>query len=143
MPSPTDFPAKGRVLRVEGDVVVFCPANTKYEMHLRPVGGSYSGPVNQPVSLLIRAVGRKLLTVPSGGNFVAPIFGPPKTIQGRVKFVDATHAVIHAGVTVIVALPGEDSSIDLNNGSITVGQMLNAIVLAGATCELVPTLAAV
>lgn len=139
MASPADFPAKGKIIRIEGDSVVFVPSNTNYELLLK---GTYAGPLNTLVYLQIRAVGRKLLTVPSGGNFIAPIFGPPKTIQGRVKYADATQVVIQAGAPITVALPTADSAIDLNNGSVTVGQMLNAIVLAGATFELAPATAA-
>lgn len=125
------------MLRVEGDHIVFNPSGTNYELLLK---GTWSGPSpvgGGPVTLIIRAQGRKLLTVPSGGNFVAPIFGPPKTVQGRVRFVDGTTVVVHAGVPVVVKLPGEESAIDLNNGQITVGQMVNVIVLPGATFEVV------
>jgi hypothetical protein len=134
MASPADFPARGKVIRVEGDHIVFAPVNTNYEMHLK---GSYDGPLGVPVLLLIRAEGRKLMTVPSGGNFVAPIFGTPKTFQGRVRYADESQVVIHAGVPVVVKLPAAEDALDLANGSVTVGQMLNAIVLAGASFEVV------
>jgi hypothetical protein len=131
-PQPTDFPAKGKITRTTADGVVFIPAGTNYELHLK---GDYRGELDVPVEIFIRAQGRKLLTVPAGGNFVAPIFGPPKTIQGRVRYVDNTQAVIHGGVPIIVKLPGAEDGIDLNNGQITVGQMANVIVMPGASFE--------
>jgi len=137
MPAPTDFPARGKVLSSDGQHIIFAPSNTNYQLQLK---GAYSGPVgagHAPVYLLIRATGRKLLTVASGGNFVAPIFGTPKTFQGRVKYADETQVVIHAGVPVIVKFPANEDALDLANGSVTVGQMLNAIVFPGAFFELV------
>jgi hypothetical protein len=130
----TDFPAKGKIIRTTADGVVFVPSGTNYEMELK---GEYRGELNVPVELLIRAQGRKLLTVPAGGNFVAPIFGPPKTVQGRVLFVDNAQAVVHAGVNILVKLPTAEDGIDLNNGQISERQMVNVIVFPGATFEVV------
>jgi hypothetical protein len=138
MPSVTDFVAKGKVTSVNGGMIVFTPTGTNYELHL-VAGKDYSGPVGVPVEGWIKVQGRKMLTVPSGGNFIAPIFGPPKTIQGRVKYVDEKNVVIFASTNIIVELPGENSSIDLNDGQIAVGRMVNVIVFAGATFELATT----
>lgn len=140
MAAATDFLARGKVLRNDGDRIVFSPAGTNYELHLM---GSYSGPLNVPVSLRIRAKGRKLMTVPSGGNFVAPIMGTPRTFQGRIRFADETQVVVHAGVPVVIELPAEEEALDLAEGAVTVGEMLNAIVHPGASFEYVPEAAAV
>jgi hypothetical protein len=137
MPSVTDFVARGKVTKVTGGTVVFAPTGTNYELHL-VTGKDFPGPIGVPVEGWIKVHARKMLTVPSGGNFIAPIFGPPKTIQGRVKFVDDKNLVIHAGTNIIIELPGENSAIDLNDGQIAVGRMVNAIVFAGATFELAP-----
>ena len=135
MAAATDFVAKGKVLRADGNRVVFAPAGTNYELHLE---GSYDGPLNVPVSARIRAKGRKLMTVPSGGNFVAPIQGTPRTFQGRVRYADESQVVIHAGVPVLIELPTEEDALDLADGAVTVGEMLNAIVYPGVSFELVP-----
>jgi hypothetical protein len=94
-------------------------------------------PLNKPVELRIRVQARKVYTVPSGGNFVAPIFGPPKTIQGRVRWADESgqRLVVHAGVPVLVELPPADSGIDLDEGPITVGRMVNVVALPGASAS--------
>ncbi len=134
MPSLADFTARGKVTTVNDNSVVFAPKDTSYELHLL-TKGRYDGPVNIPIDARVRTVVRKLLTVPSGGGFVSPIFGPPKTVQGRVVHVEDGAIVVQAGLPFILELPQADHALDLNNGPITVGLMANAIVMAGATLE--------
>ncbi|MGB7157915.1 MAG: hypothetical protein WBD40_07600 [Tepidisphaeraceae bacterium] len=138
MPSLADFTARGKVTAVNDGSVVFQPKDTNYQLHL-VTKGRYDGPVNVPVSALVRATVRKLLTVPSGGAFIAPIFGPAKTVQGRVRHVEEGTIVAQAGLPVILELPKADHALDLNSGPIGVGSMVNAIVLPGATFEPVGT----
>ena len=135
MPTPADFPAKGKVLAKTDDAVTFAPAGSNYELSLLIPGG-YSGPMNVPVDGLIRMRGRKLLTVPSGGNFISPIFGRPNTVQGRVKYADDKLVVLHASCPIVVELPTSDNALDLNNGPVTVGCMVNITICAGASFEL-------
>jgi hypothetical protein len=135
MAQPTDFPARGKVIKVNSDSVVFAPANTNYELLLQtPV--RYDGPVGQPIHVFIRAKARKVYTVPSGGGFVAPIFGPPRIVQGRTLFVSDTILVIRAGVPIIVEIPKNDLAIDLDDGAIALGNMVNATIFPGVTFEL-------
>ena len=134
MPSLADFTARGKVTVVNDGSVVFAPKDTNYELHL-VTKGRYDGPVNIPVDARVRVVVRKLLTVPSGGGFVSPIFGPPRTVQGRVRHVEDGAIVVQAGMPFVLELPSADHALDLNNGPITVGLMANAIVMPGATFE--------
>jgi len=138
MPSPTDFPAKGRVIDVRDTLVVFQPAGTAYELHLQTVS-PYTGPTDQIIECFIRVKARKVYTVPSGGNFVTPIQGTPRIIQGRVQFVDNTTVVVHAVVPMIVELPLADTQIELSEGRITTGHMLNVVMLPGAAMEVIQT----
>src|SRR5919107_1705119 len=78
--------SRGKITQVRDPAVVFAPSGTNYELHLAAPG--YDGPVGMLTEGVIRVTARKVWTVPSGGNFVAPIFGPPRTIQGRVKALD-------------------------------------------------------
>lgn len=137
MPSVTDFAARGKVIGVEPGRIVFQPSNTNYEWHLAAAtgAGDWTGPRNEPVELVIRVNARKVYTVPTGGNFVQPIFGPPRIIQGRVKHVDGNTLVVHAAVPFVVTLPQADHAIDLNDGQIQVGRMANVVALPGATFE--------
>ena len=136
MPSPSDFPTRGKVTAVQDGQVTFIPRDTTYEMFLK-TAKPYTGPVNAPVDALIRLSARKVYTVPSGGNFITPIFGPPKIVQGRVRYLDERLLVVQAGAKVIVELPGGDSAIDLGNGAITINTMVNVVALPGAMFELV------
>ena len=134
MENGQDFSARGRVVEVTDDSVVFHPTGTNYQLHLK-TESRYDGPVDEPVRCNIRVVARKVWTVPSGGLFIAPIFGPPKTIQGRVTRLDAREMVVHAGTSFRVALPAVDSGIELAEGAIAVGWMVNLTALLGATAE--------
>jgi hypothetical protein len=142
MPSPLDFPARGKILSVSGNIVIFNPAATTYEIQL--VNQGPQAPVASPatVSCYIRLQARKVWTMASGGNFITPIFGPPRVVQGRVRYLDETQAVIQAGAPVILTWPPESNAFDLVNGDIQPGVMINATLLQDATFELaapVPT----
>jgi hypothetical protein len=136
MPSPNDFPARGKIIEVNGDRIVFAPSNTTYQLHLLKSGGAMPEVSDRPMEIFIRVQARKVYTVPSGGNFVQPIFGPPRIIQGRVKFADDRTIVVHAGVTIICDLPAADTAIDLDEGLIQVGRMANVVALPGATFQM-------
>jgi hypothetical protein len=125
--------ATGKVIRLESGKVVFTPAGTSYELHLEIP--SYTGSLNTPTRCLIRAKARKVYTVPSGGNFITPIFGPPRIVQGRVRSADQRSLVVHAAVPIHVELPGPDSAIDLDEGPITVGKMVNVVCEPGVRVE--------
>jgi hypothetical protein len=130
----TDFPARGTVTEIKPDAVVFNPINTNYQLHLL-TSTRYTGPVGELITAFIRAKARKIYTVPSGGGFVAPIFGPPRTIQGRALYVEDTAIVLRAGVPIIVELPASDDALDLAVGPIAVGAIINAVALPGVTFE--------
>jgi hypothetical protein len=131
-----EFTSPGKVIAVNDGLLVFAPRGTTYELHLKPQG-HYAGPQNTPVEAVVRVRARKVWTVPSGGNFIVPIVGTPRIVQGRVKRVGERQIVVHAGATFLVDLPAADSAIDLPNGVITVGRMVNVTALPGATVEIV------
>jgi hypothetical protein len=129
------IPARGKVTRSTGDSVVFAPTGTNYELHLRVPSNRFDGPVGTPIEGVIRVQARKVYTVASGGNFLQPIFGPPRIIQGRVRAIEDGRIVVHAGAPIVVDLPAEPHAIDLNRGPITVGSMVNVVALPGAWVE--------
>jgi len=137
----TDFPARGRVTEAKPDGVIFAPSNTTYLLQLQ-TATRYDGPLNELIGAFVRAKARKIYTVPSGGGFVAPIFGPPRIIQGRTLYVDDGNIVIRAGLPIIVEIPTDDDAIDLSVGPIAVGALVNAVVFPGASFELSPAPAA-
>jgi hypothetical protein len=125
--------ARGRVSGKRDNLVVFAPHGTNYELHL--VAPDYSGPVERLGKGVVRVTARKVWTVPSGGNFIAPIFGPPRIVQGRVRALDERTLVVQAGTPVVVELPEDPSGIDLANGPIVVGALVNVTALPGARFE--------
>ena len=129
-------PAKGKIVesRDGGGVVVFNPRGTNYEMHL-DVAGGYGGPLKKPVGGVVRVKARKVYTVPSGGNFVVPILGQPRIIQGRVMAVSETQIVVHAGGPVLVDLPDDGHAVDLANGPVAEGSIVNVVAFPGASFE--------
>ena len=135
MASSSDFVTSGKIISSDGEMVVFNPRGTTYQLHLRSAGPAPAG--SGPVEARIRVEGRKVWTVPSGGNFISPIVGPPRIIQGRVKYMDERTLVVQAGAHVIVDLPAADSAVDLANGAIAVGNMVNVTALPGARIEFV------
>lgn len=128
------IPARGKVTSAADGRVKFVPGNTAYELHL--AAPNYAGPVNVLVDGVIRVTARKAYTVPSGGLFISPIYGPPKTLQGRVQALHGNTIILQAGVPVHVELPPESSGVELANGPITVGSLVNVVALPGATFEL-------
>jgi hypothetical protein len=127
---------RGKVTAVKDGLVRLAPSGTNYELHL--VTQADPGSAGQLVEGVVRVRARKVWTVPSGGNFIAPIFGPPRTIQGRVKSLADREIVVHAGVPIVVELPAEEQGYDLACGPIAVGAMVNIVALPGATLELLP-----
>lgn len=135
--TPIDCPTHGKIIELlDDDAVVFAPHGTSYELRLRS-DGRYAGSVNTPVEVVIRATARKVWTVPSGGNFISPIKGPPKIIQGRVTFADERQLVVRAGAMFLIDLPSAEHAVDLPYGPITVGHMVNVTAMPGATIEIV------
>jgi hypothetical protein len=136
MSQPTLAPilgvATGRFLRSSGTSSVFSPNNTTYELTI----DGPSVPLNTSIRVTLVAVGRKVLTMPSGGNFVSPIQGPPRVVQGRVLAIEGDSLVVQAGVPIRIKLPADESAVDLNNGSIAVGQTVNVTLRPGVTFTL-------
>jgi hypothetical protein len=125
MATVSDFPARGKIIAMHGRIVVFAPSGTNYELRLEAEGSLDTAQIGVVTEGLIRVAARKVWTVPSGGNFISPIFGPPRTIQGRIRFLDEERMVVQAGVPVIVALPADPSVYDLVRGNLVVGGLVN------------------
>jgi hypothetical protein len=130
----TVITTRGKVTGIAGDVIKFAPSNSNYDLHL--VSPSYAGPLNALVDGVIRVKARKAYTVPSGGNFISPIYGSPRIIQGRVRAVEGNSIVVQASTPIHVDLPAEASAVELANGPIAVGSLVNVVALPGATFQL-------
>lgn len=134
MATMTGQAAKGKVTSARQGVITFIPSGTSYELHLTAADGDV--PLNTLLEGVIRVTARKIWTVPSGGNFIAPIFGTPRIVQGRVRWLDETTLVVQAGAPIVVDLTPNDRTLDLANGPIAVGSLVNVTCLPGARFEL-------
>jgi hypothetical protein len=138
MAAPTEttsaFPARGKVIERRGsDRVVFAPSSTNYELEL--LADNYQGPVNVLTDGHVRVMARKIWTVSSGGNFISPVLGSPRTIQGRIRSLGDRSLVVQAGCPIIVDFPSLESGIDLASGPLHVGAMVNIMAMPGARFE--------
>jgi hypothetical protein len=122
--------------------IVFVPTGTNYQHHLEFAdageGGSGLGGLREGsvVRGLVRLKARKVYTVVAGGNFVAPILGTPRTIQGEVVGIGEGYVVVQAGAKFVVELPEETgASVELGHGAIEVGTRVNVVAMPGAWFE--------
>jgi hypothetical protein len=142
MPSISDFPARGKILSVTDRMVVFAPSNTNYELHLEAAGPLEGVKIGVVLDAIIRATARKIWTVPSGGGFIEPIYGPPRRVQGRVRYLEEGWMVVQAGTPIVVSLPADPEVFDLPNGQLIVGGLVNVSALPGVTIEVLTAVVA-
>ena len=136
MPASTEmtssFPARGKVIERRGsDRIVFAAQNTNYELEL--LADNHTAPLNVLTDGHVHVTARKIWTVPSGGNFISPVLGPPRTIQGRIRVLGDRSIVVQAGCPIVVEFPTLESGIDLANGPMQVGAMVNIMAMPGAS----------
>ena len=127
---------KGVILRQENGVVVFRPLDTSYEHYLELAGGTFGGELGRNVRAIIRVRARKVYTVLSGGNFVQPILGTPRIVQGRVVALEGNTLYVKSISLFAVELPTGRDSIDMAQGELAVNTMVNVTALPGAAIEL-------
>ena len=136
MAAATEYPVQGVVRSVGAGTIAINPAGTTYEVHLKLDGASALA-AGTVVRGIIQVKGRKVWTVSAGGNFVTPITGEPRVVQGRVMRADAARLVVQAGLSVTVELPQEATAYDLVNGPVGVGSLVNITLFPGASFEMI------
>jgi hypothetical protein len=95
--------------------IKFLVPNTSYELH---VG-------------VIRVKARRIDAVGTGGQFVEPVFGRPRRVQGTVIRAESGAVVVDAGVPIHVTPTDERQSPD----QFQPGTLVSMDVLDGATFE--------
>lgn len=125
---------KGVILVQQDGYVIFRPIDTSYEHHLIAPAG-FHAEAGRNVRAVIRVKARKVYTVMSGGNFVQPILGQPRIIQGRVVTLEGGTLYVKAGSLFAVELPTGRDTIDMANGEPAVGSLVNVVALPGATID--------
>jgi len=137
-PSPTSKIDPGLVRGVLNAVVpaagnkpahiILSIPNTSYELHLIPTA-PVSAAIGKRLIGTIRAQARRIDVVGTGGQYVEPVMGRPRRVQGTVLRAEAGAVVVDAGVPVHV-IPTDSRQ---NAEQFPVGQLVSFDVLAGAT----------
>ncbi len=141
--TPTAVPAPRTPSEARGVLVDSSPTRTivsfpgtNYELHLEPERAP-STPKGKRVIGLIKGQARRVDNVRSGGQFVEPVMGRPRIVQGRVVEVNpSTGGPGSGGGTITVQAP---MPIILKLGDLQradqfkVGDLVNTHVLPGAT----------
>ena len=105
---------------------------THYELHLESDSSSVPGSY---INGTVCVQARKVWTICAGGSFTSPLIGSPRVIQGRVKSVEGNRLVVQAGFPISVELPQDKTGLDLKNGPLQAGVMVNITANPGAKFE--------
>lgn len=75
--------------------------------------------VGQRIAGVVHAPARKAEVVSDGGNYVEPLFGRPRRMQGRVveQYPKTNELLVQVGYPVRVKLPHEQTVVDFPVGS--------------------------
>lgn len=131
-PSPTSKidagVARGELVSSGSGHLVMSIPNTSYQLHLVPQG-AVTTPVGKRLIGTIRVQARRIDVVGTGGQFVEPVFGRPRRVQGTVIRTEGGAVVIDAGVPIHAVPTDARQSPD----QFAVGQLVSFDAVAGAT----------
>ena len=124
--------AQGVVKSAGNGKLVLKLSATQYELHLE---SALSADPGSRIKGTVCVQARKVWTISAGGSFTSPLVGPPRVIQGRIKSVDGNRLVVQAGFPVSVEMPQDKTGLDLKNGPLQAGVMVNITAYPGARFE--------
>jgi len=105
--------------------------NTNYEMHLRSSAeqSAQLPEIGKRVIGTIKAQARRIDTVGAGGQYLEPVYGRPRRVQGTVIAIKGDAVVIQAGVPMhcTPTAPGQKAS------DFEIGDFVTCAVLDGAS----------
>ncbi|MBL8999552.1 MAG: hypothetical protein JNK25_00280 [Phycisphaerae bacterium] len=102
--------------------------NTNYELHLRPEGQIASRVGGRLVGV-IKAQSRRIDVVQTGGEYIEPVYGRPRRVQGTVRAVNGGAVVVDAGVPIHLVPTDARQKVE----QFQPGQFVSCDVLDGAT----------
>ncbi len=99
--------ARGILAAAAPDRIVLSVPNTDYQLHLI-VEHPPTTPIGKRIAGVIRAQGRRIDVVQTGGSYIEPVYGRPRRIQGPIVAIDpATQAVtVDAAVPIVCKTDG-------------------------------------
>src|SRR5690349_21597420 len=84
---------------VKPGYIVLAIPNTNYELHLIPDAPVRTPPGKRLIGT-IHAQARRIDTVGTGGQYVEPVFGRPRRVQGTVLRAENGAVVVDAGMPI-------------------------------------------
>ncbi len=133
-PSPTikidPSLARGELLSFgpSNSYIVMGVPNTSYQLHLVPTAPVTTQPGKRLIGT-IRLEARRVDAVGTGGQFVEPVFGRPRRVQGTVIAHAGNALVIDAGIPIHAVLTDARQKAE----QFAVGQLVSFDAVAGAT----------
>ena len=112
--------------------LVFLVPNTNYELHLRPGSSIVTEPGKRLIGT-IHARAKRIDVTQTGGQFIEPVMGRPRRVQGTVLAVADGAVVVDAGVPIHCTptdprqsaadfIPGQFVGFDVEEGAVFVPQ---------------------
>ncbi len=138
VPTPrTPSEARGVLVSASASRVVVGFAGTDYQLHLDPERAPSAQPGKRVIGI-IKGQARRIDVVRTGGQFVEPVMGRPRIVQGRVVEVNPgtgnTPGTSAGTITVQAPMPIILKLGDLQRADqFKVGDLVNTHVLPGAT----------
>jgi len=108
--------------------ITFNVPNTSYELHLLPTSEVKTQPGKRLIGT-IRAQARRMDVVQTGGQYIEPVMGRPRRVQGTVIAIAGDAVVVDAGVPVHC----RPTDTRQQASQFSVGQFVSFDVLDGST----------
>ena len=114
-----DAIARGVLLESHEHQIVLAIPRTDYRLHLVPTE-TIETPIGKAITGFIDVNARRIDHCRTGGNFIEPVYGSPRTVQGRVRAIDAESntLIVQAKVPVRVKVRAPQNASDFEPGTL-------------------------
>jgi hypothetical protein len=111
-------------------LIKFGVPNTNYELHLVPKG-SITAQVGKRLIGSVHAQARRIDVVSTGGQYVEPLYGHPRRVQGTIIAIKGDAIVVDAGVPIHCTPTDARQKAE----QFSVGQFVSFDVMDGASMQ--------
>ena len=80
--------ARGHLISLDDQRLVFEPAHSSYQLELVPLG-PVTAEAGERIAGFIEGQALRMFVAKAGGAFIEPLWGVPRIVQGRIRAVDA------------------------------------------------------
>jgi len=130
--APLDI-ARGVLMEIketdEGREIILAIPNSDYRLHLVPTG-EITTPVGRAIHGRIDLNARRIDVCGTGGQFIDPVYGRPRTVTGRIRAIiaDDNALIVKAKIPLRVHVRAPQKATDFETGT-----LINFFVDRGAT----------